>query len=461
MKHQTSYTPLQVEGLYATDDRFIVGNPLDIPDIELYLIAVIDQSLVLRPVRDLTRLYWLLLIVGALSILAAVVVLANSFAKPLNKLVRVLGDTIEKGDYSIRTEMTGRNEISKAIFHVNRLMDAFQLAISDINRVMEAMAQGDLTQQVSVNLQGDLDTLKTSINHSIALLGQTVAEVVITTEQVQKGIDEISDSANTLSSGTIEQAAGLEEISSSLTEISNQAKNNSRQAGEANAITGRTQELVQQGNEQMKAMLRSMASINQTSNEVSKVIKAIDEIAFQTNLLALNAAVEAARAGKYGKGFAVVAEEVRNLAGRSVEAARNTATLITNSIREVENGMKNSQTTAGILENTVVEMTKVSSLVKDIAGVSLEQENAIDEINNGLSQINEVVQRNSAISQQLMLAVENLTAHAHQQKSRMESFHVQSGESNESLPTVRSTDNASLPLSTRAKGLHDWNHPLG
>jgi len=180
----------------------------------------------------------------------------------------------------------------------------------------------------------------------------------------------------------------------------------------------------QKGNQQMSEMLESMSKIVETSHNVSIVINTIEEIAFQTNLLALNAAVEAARAGKYGKGFAVVAEEVRNLASRSATAAKDTTLLIENSIKEVENGMKNSKQTAEILGEIVEKVETVNDIIDEIAKNSREQKDAVDEINVGLSQVNDGVQQNSAISQEVAAATRKLTNQALQQKKRVENFSV-------------------------------------
>lgn len=161
-----------------------------------------------------------------------------------------------------------------------------------------------------------------------------------------------------------------------------------------------TTQQIERGNEHMQAMLASMVQINQTSNDVSKVIELINEIAFQSNLLALNAAVEAARAGKYVKGFAVVADEVRNLASRSAETAKNTTELIKSSIKEVDNGVRSVDQTAEILKEFISSIEKVNELVKEMFASSQEQSQGVKEIGNGLNLVNSVVQRNSAIAEE-------------------------------------------------------------
>lgn len=431
---------VQSNGVVYQNSRFIVGNRLKNKSIELFLVAIIEESKVFEPVSNLKTLFMIIWVVGLLVILTSVFFLAQSFANPLNMLVGLLTETREKGDYSVRAEVKNRGEIGKAIFEVNQLVDSFQQAIMDINMVMQAMAGGDLTQLVSVELHGDLNTLKSSINNSITLLGKTISEVVDTTILIQSGINEVSNSATTLANGTTEQAAGLEQITSSLNGVSIQAKNNSEQAGQAYQITDQTKKLVQQGNQQMQVMLNSMGLINQTSRDVSKVIQTIDEIAFQTNLLALNAAVEAARAGKYGKGFAVVAEEVRSLAGRCSDAAKDTTILIENSIKEVDTGMKISNRTAVILEQIVSEMEKASGLVKEISIVSQEQESSIRQINEGLVQINNVVQQNSAVSEEVASTVETLTAQAMQQEKRVELFRLRQNNLRKAINNTFSED---------------------
>ncbi len=244
--------------------------------------------------------------------------------------------------------------------------------------------------------------------HAQKQLGQLLKSARQTAANVASSSNELTNSAQTLSAGTTEQAASIEEISSSLNEVEGQTKINSDNAEQAKKLSNETRETVQRGNRQMEALVESVKNINDTSSEVSKVIKVIDEIAFQTNLLALNAAIEAARAGKYGKGFAVVAEEVRALARRSGDAARDTTELIEKSIKGVEAGVQNATGTASILKEIVSSMEKMNDLVSGIAGSSNEQNSSIKEISNGLSQVNTVVQQNASISEENASASEEL-----------------------------------------------------
>ena len=194
-----------------------------------------------------------------------------------------------------------------------------------------------------------------------------------------------------------------------MTEIGARAKANDENASQAQSISNQAISEVNTGNTQMESMLQSMKEIEQNSSNVTKVIKVIDEIAFQTNLLALNAAVEAARAGKYGKGFAVVAEEVRNLAGRSADAAKETNELIEKSVTEVANGVKKADDTAQVLESISGSVTQVNDLVGEITASSKEQSNSISEVNKGLAVMNDVVQQNSSIAEETAAASEELS----------------------------------------------------
>ena len=244
--------------------------------------------------------------------------------------------------------------------------------------------------------------------HAQKQLAQLIKKARQTASSVAAGSRELTRSAQTLSTGATEQAASIEEISSSLSEVGAQTKTNSENAEQAKTLSNETRDIVQQGNKQMEVMVDSMNKINETSAEVTKVIKVIDEIAFQTNLLALNAAVEAARAGKYGKGFAVVAEEVRALAGRSAEAAKDTTELIDKSIKGVEEGVKNADETATILSGIVTSMEKMNDLVSEIASSSIEQNTSIGEVNTSLNQVNTVVQQNASISEENASASDEL-----------------------------------------------------
>jgi methyl-accepting chemotaxis protein len=227
-----------------------------------------------------------------------------------------------------------------------------------------------------------------------------------------------------LSQGSTEQASSIEEITASMTQVSAQTKQNAANANQANQLALAAKENAVEGNGQMQGMVKAMAEINDSSSNISKIIKVIDEIAFQTNILALNAAVEAARAGQHGKGFAVVAEEVRNLAARSANAAKETTEMIENSIRKVEAGTEIANNTAVALNKIVDGVAKAAELVGDIASASNEQATGIAQINQAISQVAQVVQTNSATAEESAAASEELSSQAELLKNAVNRFRL-------------------------------------
>ena len=347
---------------------------------------------------------------------------SNSFSRPLEELSRVLSDVENTGDFSHRVSVKSTDEIGQTSEAFNHLMDALQEAMGNVNTVLAAVAKGDLSHSITGEYSGELSRLKTNTNDSIVMLGHLMSQVIEASQQVNTGAQELSRSSQVLASGTTQQAGTLEEVASSMDEIENRTKANRDSASQAQELTHQTIKIVRDGNHQMESMLQSMKQISESSAQVSKVIKTIDEIAFQTNLLALNAAVEAARAGKYGKGFAVVAEEVRSLASRSAEAAKNTAELIEGSILEVEKGVQNADSTASVLEKITTGINQSDSLINEISAASVDQANSVEEINKGLTDVNNVVQQNSSISEQSASASEELSAQAARLQEIMNMF---------------------------------------
>ena len=292
------------------------------------------------------------------------------------------------------------------------------------------IAEGDLTVKVDVNSKDEIGDLAQAFTQMADTNNEIMTQINTAAVQVAAGSKNISDSSISLSEGATEQASAVEELTSSIEEISAQTRQNAENANKANQLTSDAQVSAMQGNSQMHEMLKAMNDINASSNSISKIIKVIDEIAFQTNILALNAAVEAARAGQHGKGFAVVAEEVRNLAARSAKAAEETTDMIENSIVKVNEGTKIANNTAIALEEIVNTVTKVAELVEGIAHASSEQSLGIEQISQGVIQVSQVVQANSANAEESASASEELSSQADLLRKNVSRFKIRKSGNN-------------------------------
>jgi len=331
------------------------------------------------------------------------IALTNAINTIRNNLKTLIGELLmlvkaaEEGNLSVRGDLDKFDgSYEEIIAGVNNIIARIIEPLCDAIGVLQDIATGNLAVEVRGDYKGDHANMKIAMNKTLGALNNALNRVSRSVDMVRSSAGQISDNNHSLSQGASEQASSLEQITASMKEIQSQTNNNSASAVQASKLTEEASSFAHKGNSKMQSMLEAMNEINGSSEEISKIIKAIDEIAFQTNLLALNAAVEAARAGVHGKGFAVVAEEVRSLAQRSAKAANETTELIENSVSKVKNGMQIANETAEALESIVSQVTKASDLVNEIAVASKEQAEGISQVNSGLEQIDKVTQQNTA-----------------------------------------------------------------
>jgi methyl-accepting chemotaxis protein len=347
----------------------------------------------------------------------------------MTSIKNVVNEVNRTAECLIAGKLQDRAKVDNAEGDYKTLVDGFNRAIEGIlapineaKACLEEMSKGDLTSQVKGDYKGDHAIIKNAMNDTLQALNDILGQVNSAVEQVASGSRQVSDSAQALSQGATEQASSLEEITSSMTEMASQTRANAENATQANQLATVAQSSAKEGDAQMQQMLGAMTQINESSGQISKIIKVIDEIAFQTNLLALNAAVEAARAGVHGKGFAVVAEEVRNLAQRSAKAAKETTELIEGSVKKVENGTSLANQTAKALNEIVTGISKATDLVGEIASASREQAQGIEQTNEALGQIDQVTQSNTANAEESAAAAEELSSQVEHLKQMLARF---------------------------------------
>ena len=349
--------------------------------------------------------------------------LTRSITKPLRQL-ETAADKIVNGNFDISVTYESKDELGSLTKSFKNMTFILETVISDASRLLSEMADGnfDVRTNAEERYVGSLQSLLLSIRKLNKDLSITLGQINQSADQVASGSGQVSNGAQALAQGATEQAASVEELASTITNISYQVKSTADNAMEARSKSNTAGGEAEICNNQMHDMMDAMEEIARSSNEISKIIKTIEDIAFQTNILALNAAVEAARAGEAGKGFAVVAEEVRSLASKSSVASKNTAELIESSVNAVTRGTKLANSTAESLVQVVNHVRSASTKVDEIANAAEEQAGAIEQVTLGVDQISSVVQTNSATAEESAAASQELSEQASTLKSLVAKF---------------------------------------
>ena len=375
-----------------------------------------------------------MLVVIGVSILALIggsLIVTRMITAPVNELDIVSGK-IAAGDLDLEIRYDSKDELGALARNVNktvlRLKD-YATYIDEITKVIGELADGELTIHLACDYAGEFAKIKAALEHISDSVNDTMSRIHEASDQVSNGSDQVASAAQALSQGATEQASSVQEIAATINEISANVNKNAQRAKEAGDQASATAVELEHGKQQMSSMTEAMTEIDSSANEISKIIKTIEDIAFQTNILALNAAVEAARAGTAGKGFAVVADEVRNLASKSAEASKNTAALIGATIKAVKDGASIADQTAASFEKITRMSEESAAIVVEIAKASQEQAAAVSQVMLGIDQISSVVQTNSATAEQNAASSEELSGQAQVLKGLVGKFKLKGGAS--------------------------------
>ena len=329
------------------------------------------------------------------------------------------------GDFSQRVELEGKSGFMLNMAEsINMISETCDRGLSDVGRMLQALAKGDLTQRVTAEYQGTFAQIKDDANETSERLSEIVSEITGSATEVSNAAGEITAGSADLSQRTEQQASSLEETAASMEEMAATVKTNAENAEQANQLGISAREVATDGGEVVGEAVTAMAKIEESSQKISDIIGVIDEIAFQTNLLALNAAVEAARAGEAGKGFAVVASEVRTLAQRSSEAAKDIKALILDSGNQVKDGVQLVNKAGETLNEIVESIKRVTDIISEIAAASKEQASGVEEINSAVTEMDEMTQQNSALVEENAAAAKTLEEQSVAMNDRMSFFNI-------------------------------------
>ncbi|CAK0739181.1 methyl-accepting chemotaxis protein I, serine sensor receptor [Gammaproteobacteria bacterium] len=342
-----------------------------------------------------------------------------------------------QGDFSVRLDLAGKQGYHKILSELlNQFSDITEKGLLDIIRVANAMAHGDLTETIYKDYPGLFDQTKQAINTTVENLRKLILEIRETIEATNTAAKEIAIGNEDLSQRTEEQASSLEEIAASMEELTATVKKNADNARHANQLGIDSSKVANQGGEVVSQVVSTINSINESSHQIVDIISVIDGIAFQTNILALNAAVEAARAGEKGRGFSVVAAEVRNLAQRSAVAAKEIKALIGDSVVKVENGTQLVGTATHTIREVVASIKHLTDNIAAISTASAEQSTGIEQVNQAISQMDDVTQRNAALVEEAAATAESLRDQTQNLSTSIAVFKISSGGNGTKKPSA-------------------------
>ncbi|MGC2854327.1 methyl-accepting chemotaxis protein [Novispirillum sp. DQ9] len=339
--------------------------------------------------------------------------------------VTALVQAAADGEFSERVSLDGKEGFHRSLAEgMNKVMSLVEAGVEELAVCLSALADGDLDRRMEGDYHGSFERLKTDFNATVQQLQETVRAVAASADVVRTATSEIAAGTEDLANRTEQQASNLEETAAAMEELTATVRQNADNARQANQLSAAARDAAERGGETVSKAVSAMSQIKQSSDRISDIVSMIEEIAFQTNLLALNASVEAARAGEVGKGFAVVASEVRALAQRSSEASKDIKGLIEGSARQVKQGVELVNAAGGTLTEIVTSVKRVADIVAEISSASQEQSTGLDEVNNAVTNMDEMTQQNAALVEETTAAAQSLRDQAVELTQRLSVFHA-------------------------------------
>lgn len=373
-----------------------------------------------------TRVVFLLLLLAAVSVGFTVllcVLIIRSVIHPVNEVKKAAND-IANGRLTTSLAYTSRNELGQLADDIRDTTKALNLYVTEMRKSLTALGKGKLNYHSDAVFKGDFVALGEAMEEISGLLRDSIQQIGSSAELVSGGAEQVSGGAQALARGAAEQAGSVEELAVSINEIAESVRDNADNAVESSRLSDTVGNSLMESDKQMQALIQAIDHVKLNSTEITKIVQEIEDIAFQTNILALNASVEAARAGEAGRGFSVVAGEIRRLAAKTTAASKLTAELIDKNSEAVDVGMETAETTAVTLKESVTGAQKVNGMVEKISEVCIQQADAIAQIRKSIELISDIVQGNSATSEESAAASEELSAQAQLLKEMVEQFEL-------------------------------------